>query len=157
MATDEQKKANMLRLSNLALLGLTAGVWDFVGESSFALSAGIGDRILEMMEKEMGLEIAGESPENVLAEIDRLFVDEFGFADDIAIEVVDDKHITMKVHRCLNRGLTDKLTEAGVEKPFICPIMNASQSALKRMGVKSRVEVEKWAEGEGSIIKLTVV
>ncbi len=156
MATDEQKKANMLRLSNLTLYGLTTGVWDYVGESSFAMSEGIGESVLGLMEKEMGLEIAGASVDEVLTEINRLFVDEFGFADDIEI-LADDSQVVMKVHSCLNRNLTDKLMAAGVEKPFICPIMNAAQAALKRMGTRARIDVAKWEEGKGSIITLTIV
>jgi hypothetical protein len=42
--------------------------------------------------------------------------------------------------------------DAGVEKPFICPILNACQAALRRMGYKMREDVEKWADGKGSII-----
>jgi hypothetical protein len=156
MATEENKKANALRLSNLTLFGLTAGVWDYLGESSFAISDGIGSHVLELMEKEMGLEIAGESMENVLEEMQRLFVDEFGIAEKITHEV-DGKVIKMYVQKCANRELADMLVAAGVGKPFICPIMNATQAVLKRIGHKARVDVERWVEGSGSIITLTLI
>jgi hypothetical protein len=157
MATEEAKKENVLRLTSLALASLTAGVWDTLGESSFALSGPIGDAILHMMEKEMGLEIAGESPKDVINEICRIFVDEFGFAKDIAVETDGDQKMLLRVRNCINVPFTDRLTAAGVEKPFICPIMNACAAALKRLGFKMRNDVTKWPEGSGSLITFVKV
>jgi hypothetical protein len=56
------------------------------------------------------------------------------------------------VQNCINRRYTDRLVEAGVEKPFICPILNACQAALRRMDYKMHEDVQKWSEGNGSII-----
>jgi hypothetical protein len=157
MATEEQKKENQLRLTNLALLSLAASTWDTLGESAFAFSGQMGNHILEVMEKEMGLEIAGEDPRDVMMEISRIFVDEFGFATDIDVEQQGDGQYQLKVHNCVNRRFTDKLMEAGVEKPFICPIMNACQAALRRMDFKAREDVEKWTDGKGSIITFKLI
>jgi hypothetical protein len=151
MATEDQKKENRLRLTNMALLSLASSTWDTLGESAFAFSGPMGNHVLEIMEKEMGLEIAGENPENVMTEISRIFVDEFGFCADIDVDTDGDTY-TVKVKQCINRAFTDKLMAAGVEKPFICPIMNACQAALRRMGYKMHEDVEKWPEGKGSII-----
>lgn len=156
MATEEQKKQNLLRLTNLTLLGVSAGIWDYFEESSFALSPKIGEEILKVLEKEMGLEIAGEKPIDILNEIARLFVDEFGFASDIEVSEEDGRFIA-KVKNCVNRKLTDKLAAAGVTKPFICPIMNAAFAAFKRLNLKTRESVEKWEEGKGSIITFEVL
>jgi hypothetical protein len=152
MATEEQKKENRLRLTNMALLSLASSTWDTLGDSSFAFSGPMGNQILKVMEKEMGLEIAGETPEEVMIEIGRIFVDEFGFCGDIDVETNDADGYTVKVKQCVNRRFTDQLLAAGVEKPFICPIMNACQAALRRMGYKMHENVEKWAEEGGSII-----
>ncbi len=152
MATEEQKKNNQLRLGNLTLLSLASSTWDTLGESAFAFSGPMGDHILEVMETEMGLEIAGESPEDVMMEISRIFVDEFGFAGDIDVEAQGEDQFQMKVKNCVNRSFTDRLLDAGVEKPFVCPIMNACQAALRRMDFKAHETVEKWAEANGSII-----
>ncbi len=157
MATEEQKKQNQIRLANLALLSLAAGSWDILGKGVNAFSGPMGDEILKVMEKEMGLEVAGEDPETVMTEISRIFVDEYGFATDISVEVKDDEHFQLKVRNCVNRNFTDKLMAAGVEKPFICPIMNACRSALKRMGYKVHENVEQWKEGKGSIINFTSI
>jgi hypothetical protein len=113
----------------------------------------MGDHILEMFEKEMGLEIAGESPEAVIREIQRIFVDEFGFAQEIKTNILDGGNkIELQVKNCVNRAFSDKLIAAGVQKPYICPIMNTTAAALRRMGYKVRSDIVKWQEGGGSII-----
>lgn len=157
MATEDQKKENRARLANLALLSVAAGAWDIMGKGVNAFSGPMGDEVLKVMEKEMGLEVAGEDPETVLMEMSRIFIDEFGFASDIEIEHENDDHFQLKVKNCVNRKFSDQLMEAGVEKPFICPIMNASRSALKRMGYKVHEDIEKWEEGKGSVITFTKV
>ena len=156
MATEEQKKANQLRLANLTLFGVTAGLWELLGDTALAVGPQIGEEILKVMEKEMGLEIAGETPEAVLAEIARLFVDEFGFAGNIEV-VTEGDTITMKVRNCLNRTLTDRLVAAGVGKPFICPIMNSGLVAMRRLGIKAQQNVVKWTEGNGSLISFKLI
>lgn len=156
MATDEEKKRNMVRLSNLTLLGVSKGVWDFVGETAFALSKNIGDEILKLLEKEMGLEIAGEDPVDVVNEISRIFVDEFGFARDIEVSEKDGI-IELNVQNCINRKLTDQLQAEGIEKPFICPIMNALVAVFKRMNIRARQDVKKNPEGNGSIISFELI
>jgi len=117
----------------------------------------MGNELIHMFEKEMGLEIAGETPEDVIQEIARIFVDEFGFASNIEVVNGGSDKIQIKVTKCINRKLTDKLMEEGVETPFICPIMNATFAALSRMGFRMHHEVVKWKEGDGSIITLTKV
>jgi peroxiredoxin family protein len=153
MANEEQKKTNQIRLVNLALLSLAAGAWDTLGESAFSFSGPMGHEVLKVMEKEMGLEIAGEDAHSVMMEISRIFVDEFGFASSIEVEEVAPDHFQLKVRNCVNRSFTDKLMAAGVEKPFICPILNACSAAMRRMGYKYRGDVNKWVEGNGSIIE----
>ncbi|ACF12868.1 hypothetical protein Ctha_0397 [Chloroherpeton thalassium ATCC 35110] len=152
MASEEQKKQNQLRLTSMALTSLAQAVWETLGESAFSYSGLMGDELLRVMEKEMGLEIAGHTPKEVIMEVSRIFVDEFGYASDIEVEGDDDTLITLKVRQCINRKFSDRLDAAGVEKPFICPIMNACQAGLRRLGYKMREEVHKWHEGGGSII-----
>jgi hypothetical protein len=153
MATEEQKKQNQIRLSNMALLSLASGAWDTLGESAFAFSGPMGTHVLEVMEKEMGLEIAGEDVQDIMMEISRIFVDEFGFASDIEVLELGPEHYQLKVRNCVNRNFTDKLMAAGVEKPFICPILNACNAAMRRMGYKYHSEVSKWVDGKGSFIE----
>ncbi len=147
MATDMEKKENKLRLTRLALTGLAKGVWDFVGETAFALTPVIGEDILQILEKEMGLEIHGEKPEDVLNEISRLFVDEFGCAESIDVNIENENTIKVQVNSCIDRDETKKLKDEGVPKPFICPIMNACLAALKRMDIRVHSDIETSPEG----------
>lgn len=149
MASEEKKKANQLRLMGFTMRGVALGIWDIVGETASSLGPRIGEQTLEVMEKEMGLEIAGEKPEDVLTEIGRLFVDEFGFCESVNVEPGSDT-ITMTVNKCLMATLTGKLIDDGVD-PFICPYRNAGLAALKRLGVKTRTKVN-FEPGKGSII-----
>lgn len=146
---EEKKKANQLRLMGLTMRGVALGIWDVVGESASSLGPRIGEQTLEMMEKEMGLEVAGEKPEDVLIEIGRLFVDEFGFCESVNVEPGSDA-ITMTVNKCLMASLTGKLIDDGVD-PFICPYRNTGVAALRRLGIKPRAHVS-FEEGKGSII-----
>lgn len=156
MATEEQKKANMLRLAKLTLYGLTTGIWDLVGEGALGLSRLVGDEILPVLEKEMGLELTGESLVDIVTEVGRLFVDEFGFAQEVEIETQGDR-IIMKVRGCANRKLSDDLRAAGMEKPFICPFLCVVGAVLDRMGQKAMSTIEKWEEGKGSIITFELI
>ena len=149
MATEDEKKLNMLHMTQLSLEVLAAEVWDTLGETSMVLANGMGDAILEMIEKEEGLEIAGENPLDVGKEINRIFVDEFGFAKEISLDVDKDNIATMKVTSCSNTKLTDKLLADGVTTAYICPIMLACSAALRNMGIKSHVKIERWQEGKG--------
>ncbi|MGK7932153.1 MAG: hypothetical protein AB4041_12070 [Microcystaceae cyanobacterium] len=157
MATEQKKQENRAQLANLALLSVAAGAWDLLGNGVNAFSGPMGNQILKVMENDMGLEIAGEDPEAVLMEISRIFVDEYGIASEIEVNIKDDKHFEIKVHNCANRAFTDTLRSNGVEKPFICPIMNASSAALKRMGYQVHKDIEQWKDGKGSIISFEAI
>ncbi len=152
MATDEEKKENLLRMTKLVILGLGAGIWDIIGDGVMGLSRSIGNQLLPVLEKEMGLEIAGETPEDVLQEVGRLLVDEFGYAQDIDVTREGDT-ITVKVDRCvICPRVVDKLKEHGVEQPFfLCPLACIGGAALSKMGAKALLKVER-EEGPYSVI-----
>lgn len=154
MATDEQKKLNLIRLGSITLMSLALSVWEMLGDTSFVFSKDMGAKILNMLEKEMGLEIAGETPEIVLLELTRIFVDEFGYASDIDLDVSETK-IVLKVKNDMNFAYNQQLLATGVEKLFTEPLMNACEAALKRMGYKMHQSIELWPEQKGSIITFT--
>ena len=149
MATEEVKKENLLRMTELSLDVLAQEVYDTLGDSAMVLSKGMGDAILEMMEKEEGLEIAGESPEDVGKEIERIFVDEFGFAKSITIAVDAQKVGVFSVNNCINKKFTEKMLASGLPMNYTCPVMLAGAAALRQMGLKGRVKIGAWPEGKG--------
>lgn len=156
MATEEKKKEHLLRLAVLVVEGLAVGIWDMVGESAFAFSVPLGNHILEMMEKEMGLEIAGGTPEEALVELGRIFVDEFGFSTDVAVETKGNV-IALKVKDSADYHLVERLSKIGDERPFVCSVMNAGDALLRRMGVKARSNVALWKEGRGLIVTFELI
>ncbi len=137
MATEQKKLENQARIGQMILIALAAAIWDFVGESATALGPQIGEEILNLLEKEMGVEIAGEKPEDVLTELGRVFVDELGFAR--AVEVKrEGKCLTFIASGTITDGVLRELQARGVTKDFISPGLNVGLAALKRMAVKAR-------------------
>ena len=154
MAIDLHKMDNNLLLTEITLGSLTTSTWNMLGETSFSFSRPMGTRILKFMEANMGLEIEGEDPKDVMIEISRVLVDEFGFCSNIEILEQSDGGYELKVKGCLKRDFCDVIAQAGVEKLFICPVLNSTQAALRRLGHKYKEDLEKWEEGNGTIITL---
>jgi hypothetical protein len=153
MTTEQKQQENKAELANLALLGVAAGAWNILGEKGVGtLSSSMGNQILKVMEKEKGLKITGTDAEALLTEISRIFVEEYGFASDIEVEIEDDQNFHLNVKNCVNFDFTTQLMEAGVEHPFICPIMTSARSALQKMGYKMHENRTEWKEEKGSKI-----
>lgn len=142
MATDEAKKMNALKMVSLSLEVLAAEVWDTLGESSMALANGMGDALLEMVEKEQGLEIAGENPAAIGTELNRIMVDEYGYAQSITMNSDGGVSADVKVKGCINTAFTEKLLKSGMKIPFTCPLMLVGTAMLRRVGVKARIDYE---------------
>ena len=138
MATEEEKKRNLARINAMIIYGLEKGLWDLFGESALATTNTVGQGMLEILEKTMGLEIADEDPQDILTEIGRLFVDEFGIALNFDIEKTEDE-VDFKVERCVLMNVEKDLIEAGI-KPFVCPYLNLAAAALRqRLGQKTQI------------------
>ena len=138
MATEEEKKRNLARINAMIIYGLEKGLWNLLGESALSLSATVGGGMLERIEQTMGLEIAGEDPQDILTEIGRIFVDEIGIATRFDITEEGDD-VTFAVENCVLLNVEKDLIEAGIQ-PFMCPYLNISAAAMRqRLGVKSRI------------------
>ncbi len=144
MATEDQKKERLLKVFNISIYSLVGGLWDLFGESSFATMNTIGDKILETMEKESGLEIQGEDPKNILMEVSRLLSDEVGTMKSGKVTMTEDGKVSMACEQCFLREATTMLEADGVQ-PFACVPMNISAAAMrKRLNAKHRVLGRKW-------------
>lgn len=137
MATMEEKKLRQLKLFNDIVFGFAKGLYDLFGESALATVDTIGEDILEDMEHELGLEIAGEDPKDILTEIERLMVDEYGLCKSAEL-VMDDGEIDLICEGCLMWKATRDLQEEGIP-PYTCvPMMMASAALHKRLGKKAK-------------------
>ncbi|MFQ5611073.1 MAG: hypothetical protein ACE5H9_02970 [Anaerolineae bacterium] len=138
MATEEEKKRNLARINAMIIYGLEKGLWDLFGESALTTTNTVGEGMLELLEKTMGLEIAGEDPQNILTEVGRLFVDEFGIATRFDADKTDDD-IDFIVENCVLMRVEKDLIEAGI-KPFVCPYLNIAAAGLRqRLGAKTKI------------------
>ncbi len=156
MATEEAKKTQTIRLLEFYVIGLSGAIWNFVGDAALALRTQVGEQILKVMEKEMGLELAGEEPEHVLQEISRLLVDEFGIYS--SVEVATSGHTTtLKAKDAAERKVVAQLSEQGVEKIFISPLQNIGLAAVRRLGKKAQSTIEPWPAGNGFIVTFDLV
>lgn len=143
MATEIEKKQRTLKVFNVVMFGMIEGLWDLFGESSFATVHSIGDRLVEVLEREAGLEIEGEDPEAVLVEVTRLLVDEVGTMTEGQV-VIEGNKISIACQECVLREATGWLEEAGVQ-PFACLPMNIAAAAMrKRLGSRHRVLGRDW-------------
>ncbi len=138
MATEEQKKKNLARINAMIIYGLEKGLWELLGDSALAISTRVGEGMLEEMEKTMGLEIAGEDPQDILTEIGRIFVDEIGIATNFDIDK-DGDEIKMSVDHCVLLRVEKDLVNDGIQ-PFMCPYLNIAAAAMRRrLGTKTRI------------------
>jgi hypothetical protein len=86
--------------------------------------------MLEVLEHQMGLEIEGEDPQDILTEISRIFVDEYGIAQDVVLTQQDDT-VTLEVKHCVLLQVEKDLVADGI-KPFVCPFLNIAEAAMSR-------------------------
>ncbi len=157
MATEEEKKRNLARINAMIIYGLEKGLWDLLGESALAVSTTVGEGMLEVMEKTMGLEIAGEDPQDILTEIGRIFVDEIGIALKFDI-TKEDSTVGLAVQNCVLLRTEEDLIRDGI-KPFMCPYLNIAAAAMrKRLGVKTRVsKIDVDTEAHKCVLQFELV
>lgn len=156
MATEEQKKKNMMRMMTLMIAGMAKALYDLFGETAYATMGEVGKSLLKIMEDEMGLEVSGEDPQEVLLEIGRIFADEMGFIADFSVEG-DDGEMRLLVDKCAGWNLTQSILKHGVDVPFTCPIMNVAQAALLKMGKHAQKDIAPRPEVHGSIITFKMI
>lgn len=143
MATEEQKNARLLRIMNVAVYGLIEGLWDLFGESSFATVHSISTKILDMMEKEAGVQIAGENLEELTVGILRLLTGEFS-AMSAGKSIIEGNNVSLVCQDCFLHPATNWLESDGVQ-PFACIPMNVTATAIRqRLGTRHRVLGREW-------------
>jgi hypothetical protein len=143
MATEVQKQARLLKVFNVGMYSMIKGLSDMLGDSAYAITGPVGDRILGMLEKEGGLEIHGEDTNAILQEVVRLLADEVGTMASGKVTLNGDK-VSIACMECFLREATGWLEAEGVQ-PFACIPMGVSAAAMrKRLGIKHRVIGRDW-------------
>lgn len=143
MATEAVQKKRQLRLFNSIIFGFAQGLYELFGESALVTVDSIGKSLIEEMEQEMGLEIEGVDPQDILIEIERLLVDEYGLVRDVDIQIRGEQ-VEMTCENCLLWKATESLRAAG-SPPYTCVPMTMGRMALrKRLGKRARfVSIEQ--------------
>ncbi|MCB0164338.1 MAG: hypothetical protein KDI79_08940 [Anaerolineae bacterium] len=139
MATEAQKRERQNRMFNMVIAGMSKGLYDLFGEAAVSVITPIGEEILEEMEHELGLEIHGENPQEILTEIERLLMDEYGMFKDGSLEIHPDTHeVDVLITDSALWHATAELHEAGLP-PLACVEMMVTGAALrKRLGRKAK-------------------
>ena len=91
MATEEQKKGRQLSLYNDFVAGFAKGLYELFGDSTLAMADTIGSELLAEMEQDLGVEITGETPQEILTKVERLLVDEYGLSQEATMTIADNK------------------------------------------------------------------
>jgi SHS2 domain-containing protein len=139
MATDEQKKLRMMHMYNILITGLAHGLYDLFGNAMVGIVEPIGEEILEEMERELGIEIHGETMEDILTEVERIIVDEYGMVDNISLEIHPETHeVDLICTGCKLWHVTETLQAQGIPPHHCPPMMMASAALRKRSGRKAR-------------------
>ncbi len=129
MATEEQKKSRQLKLFNTIIEGQAKGIYDLFGDSAQSITGPIGEEILEEMEREMGLEIQGENSADILTELGRIMVDEYGLLSDIEFKSLGGVRTQMTCRDCLLKSSCLRLKGAGI--PVACIPHTLVRAALR--------------------------
>lgn len=140
MGNEQKQLENRARLWGLTVTGLTMGIWGMVEESATSLAPGVGKQILEMVETQLGKKIDAAKPDEVLGQLGKVFVDEFGYASAVKVESAD-KQVKVSFTKAISAPEFGLLAERGVKKIFSHPFMSAGMAALGRMGARARWDV----------------
>ncbi len=136
MATEETKKLRLLKLFNDVVYGFGKGIYDLFGDAAAATASSIGEDLIEEMEHEMGLEIHGEDPKEILSELGRLLIDEYGLIKSGRIDIKDHQ-VNLFCGGCELWHATDDMLASGAP-PFHCvPMMVAEAALYKRLGKRA--------------------
>lgn len=140
MATDAEKTQRSIQFMGGMIVSMAATAYNILGDSALSFGPPIGTATLNQWEKQMGLELAGETPMDVMTELARIYVDEYGSAESVDISQIEEGVYEVRVNHCTARGFTDTLIAAtGMNETFMCPLQNTFKAALQRMGYKFKV------------------
>ncbi|WP_417915329.1 hypothetical protein [Candidatus Electronema sp. JM] len=146
-----------MRLMSLMIAGMAKSLHEMFGEAALAVMSETGRSILEILERELGLNIAGKEPAAALVAIGKVFSDDLGFVNSFAVKE-EGNRLIVTVQGCHGWDTTQTVLKmTGLETPFTCPIMNVCQAALIRMGRPARKSISPIPATHGSTITFILV
>ncbi|MCD6485657.1 MAG: hypothetical protein J7L47_11160 [Candidatus Odinarchaeota archaeon] len=129
----------MEKTMNIIVYGLEKALWNIMGEQALAITSPVGIGMLELMKKDLGLKVSGESAQDVLDNIAKRFVSDFKIATDLKIKK-NDNLVTLEIKGCVLRP-KEVLLEKQDIKPFICPFANVARAAMEELlGLKTGIK-----------------
>ncbi len=140
MATEQEKIVNRERVWSMVAMALTKGVWDMVEDSAATLTPKLGLQILEMIEKQLNLNVKAGTPEDVIKEIGKIAVEGMGFAAEAQVET-GEKIIKLTLKNAEATEQFAQLQEQGVKKLFSHPFLCCGIAALAKIGTIARGEI----------------
>jgi hypothetical protein len=156
MGTEQEKIANRERVWSMLAVAMTKGIWDLVKDSSSSITPQIGLQILEMIEKQMGLSVAGNSPEAIIADIGTIFTERLGFAANATVEPFE-KGIKLSLSDAEATDQFGQLKAGGVEKLFSHPVLCCGVAALAKIGKKSRGDAQIDMNSKSTVISFELI
>ena len=152
MAAEDVKRERLLQVFNISMYGLIEGLWDLFGESSFATINTVGDKVLKVVEKEVGFEVQGDNPKDILMEVNNLLVNKVGTMQSGMVVMDDDGKVSMACEKCCLQEATKWLESEGVQ-PFACLPMNIYAAALrKKLNVRHKVLGRSWDDSSETCV-----
>ncbi len=139
MASEMDKLGRRARLWGLTVVGMTMGIWDMVEDAAVTMSPMIGMALLGFMQKDTGLELAG-TPEQVLTELGRIFVDEMAFGSEAKLEVSGNTY-KLTIMNAVGTPEFKMMQDKGVKKLFSNPLLVTGLAALKKINVKAHANL----------------
>ena len=128
-AMSQEQKRMWDKLVTLLLYGLEKGLWNMLGEASFAVTNTVGQEMLKVLEAE-GLQVADRESGELATEIGRYFVEKMAIAQSFDIEK-ENSTVALHVHQCILMDVEKELLAHGVQ-PFLCPFLNITMAALRQ-------------------------
>jgi hypothetical protein len=139
MATEVDKKLRQLKLFNNIIGGQSKALYNLFGDSALGMMGPIGEEILQEMEREMGLEVQAEDPVNILTELGRILVDEYGLLSDFELKSLGGGKAQITCRNCLLKPASMHLKASDI--PAYTCVPNALITAVlrNRLGLKSHL------------------
>jgi hypothetical protein len=150
MTTDQVKTTYREYMLETLVFGITFGVWEIMEESAAALTPTIGKSLLPMLESLLKVKVEGETPEDLMKSVGRIFTEQLDWAKGAEVTAAD-RSVRVLLKDAIGTGEIAKFMSRGI-KFFGHPVMCAGVEALARKGIKCRPSLTADAAGNSQTV-----